>query len=118
MKPRRSSLVKLPGAESASVPIEKLTNYCLSMTHPRGRHKARVFLAVFSASSQDAEALRESLLKAAQTGDAVKGITDQYGTRYIIDFEWQHKERTGMIRSSWIVKTGGTSPAFLTCYVL
>jgi hypothetical protein len=110
--------MKLPDGEFALVPIEKLRDYCLSRTHSRGRHKARVFLSVFSASAADAEELRTSLLEAARTQNAIKGTTDQYGTRYIIDYEWHRKDRKGMIRSSWIIKTGESRPLFLTCYVL
>lgn len=37
--------MKLPNGDRAVVDIVKLTDYCLSTTHPRGRHKARVFAA-------------------------------------------------------------------------
>jgi hypothetical protein len=33
-----------PHAESAVLDIRKLEDYCLNPSHPRGRHKARVFL--------------------------------------------------------------------------
>lgn len=35
--------MKLPNADRAVVGLAKLRDYCLSPTHPRGRHKARVF---------------------------------------------------------------------------
>ncbi len=37
----------LPNAENAQIPIKKLKDYyCLNENHPKGKHKARVFLAV------------------------------------------------------------------------
>jgi hypothetical protein len=38
--------MKVPNAERAIVEIEKLRDYCLSESHPRGKHKARVFASV------------------------------------------------------------------------
>lgn len=35
--------MKLPNGEGAIVELAKLRDYCLSQSHPRGRHKARVF---------------------------------------------------------------------------
>lgn len=37
--------MKLPNGQAAVVEIEKFREYCLSSDHPRGRHKARVFLS-------------------------------------------------------------------------
>lgn len=54
--------MKLPGGENAVVPIEKLTDYCLSVDHPRGKHKARVFQAVCGLDAGHAETLRDALL--------------------------------------------------------
>jgi hypothetical protein len=48
----------LPGADRAVVDIVKLRYYCLSPTHPRGRHKARVFAATVGLAAADAEELR------------------------------------------------------------
>jgi hypothetical protein len=35
--------MRLPGAECARIPTDKLVRYALDPDHPRGRHKARVF---------------------------------------------------------------------------
>jgi hypothetical protein len=56
-------------------------------------------------------------MEAAVTEDATLGASDQYGIRYIIDFELMRDERTGKIRSAWIVRIGETAPRFVTCYV-
>jgi hypothetical protein len=36
-------MTRLPNGNRAIVDGQKPTDYCLSPTHPRGRHKARVF---------------------------------------------------------------------------
>jgi hypothetical protein len=53
--------MKLPNADHAIVEIEKLRDYCLSTPHPRGRHKARVFLTALGISASDAEELRSAI---------------------------------------------------------
>jgi hypothetical protein len=46
--------MRLPNGDQAIVEIVKLRDYCLSPTHPRGRHKARVFAAVLGLTDKDA----------------------------------------------------------------
>ena len=110
--------MKLPSSEDAIVELAKLRDYCLSQSHPRGRHKARVFLSVLAMTAADAEELRTALLNAAREGNAVPGASDLYGIRYIIDFELKRSEKAASIRSSWIVLTGESAPRFVTCFVL
>ena len=110
--------MRLPSGETAIVEMEKLRDYCLSPRHPRGRHKARVFLSVLGIGADGAEELSAALIEAALHGDATLGTTDKYGVRYIIDFELTWSFRTAMIRSSWIIPANEISPRLLTCYVL
>ena len=51
--------MKLPNAERASIAIEKLRDYCLNADHPRGKHKARVFLSALGLTSEHAEWLQD-----------------------------------------------------------
>lgn len=51
---RQGFAMKLPGAERAIVDIRKLSDYCLSPEHLRGRNKARVFAATLGLTSADA----------------------------------------------------------------
>lgn len=108
----------LPNGEAATVEIEKIRDYCLSPRHARGRHKARVFLSVLGMTAADSRELRGALIDAALKRDAILGTSDQYGTRYIIDFEFTRGGRAAEIRSCWIVRKGETAPRFVTCYVL
>jgi hypothetical protein len=110
--------MKMPGGSSAIVEIEKIRDYCLSRRHPRGRHKARVFLSALGMTFADAEELRAALLGAAEKEDAERGTSDQYGIRYIIDFEIIRGERAARVLSCWIILRDETVPRFVTCYVL
>ena len=110
--------MKLPGGASAIVEIAKLRDYCLDSQHPRGRHKARVFAAVLGLEQPDAEFLRGALLDAAREGDAVAGVSDQYGERFTVDWQLSRDDRRARIRSAWIVLRGQTTPRLTSCFVL
>lgn len=110
--------MKLPNAHRVVIEAEKVRAYCLSETHPRGRHKARVFLAALGLRANDWEELNNALLVAAQSEKAAPGVSDFYGDRYIIDFEMKRGEKAAVVRSCWIIRSGETVPRFVTCFVL
>ena len=110
--------MRLPGAEFAVVDIAKLRDYCLNQSHPRGRHKARVFAAALNLGQSDAELLREELLRAAREADATEGDADPYGQRYILDFELALKGRRAVVRSAWIIRHGEGFPRLTSCFVV
>jgi hypothetical protein len=110
--------VRLPNAEQAIVDITKLRDYVLSDMHPRGRHKARVFLSALGLTAAAGDELQNLLLQAARTGDAVEGTSDEFGTRYTIDFEIVRSGKRARVRSSWIVPIDNGRPRMITCYVL
>src|SRR2546421_12536246 len=94
-------LMKLPSGERAVVDIAKLRDYCLNADHPRGRHKARVFAAALGLTPGDAAALRDTLMQAAQTEEAVVTDQDQYGQRYVLDFTMVTTAGQALVRSCW-----------------
>lgn len=108
----------LPGGENAVVDRTKLTEYCLAEHHPRGKHKARVFSSVLGLTAKNAELLRAALLRAAASGSATPVAQDQFGTRYMIDFEMKGPSGTGMVRSTWIIRIGESTPRLTSCYLL
>jgi hypothetical protein len=110
--------VKLPNAEQALVDIVKLRDYALSTSHPRGRHKARVFQAALGLTAADAGELRAALLESAITGDAVPGASDEFGTRYTVDFELIRSTKQALVRGSWIIRVDDGLPRLTSCYVL
>ena len=54
--------MRLPGAAEATVPTDKLVRYALDPTHPRGRHKARVFASALGIRTQDWRYLHDQIL--------------------------------------------------------
>jgi hypothetical protein len=110
--------MKLPNAERAVVEIEKIRDYCLSTSHSRGRHKARVFAAALGLTSEDADVLRSALLNAAKTGEAQPAEEDEYGKRFTVDFSMKHYGNEAVVRSSWIIRIGDDFPRLTSCYVL
>jgi hypothetical protein len=110
--------MKLPNAEAAIVDIRKIRDYCLSKEHPRGKHKAQLFEDALGIFARHSEELRIALLRAALKEDATLGASDQYGTRYIIDFELERDGKTARIRSCWIILKSEIEPRFVTCFVL
>ena len=110
--------MKLPGGDRAEVDPRKLSDYCLSNTHPVGKHKAAVFLAALGLTAADAPSLQELLLRAAIEGEADFERGDEFGERYRLDFEVPTSSGRAMLRSAWIVRSGEDFPRLTTCYVL
>jgi hypothetical protein len=52
-------MVYLPHRERAVLDLRKIEDYCLNPQHPRGRHKARLFLEALGIQRTDAPWLRE-----------------------------------------------------------
>jgi hypothetical protein len=102
------------------VEIAKLRDYCLSETHPRGKHKARVFRSRLGLTAADAELLRQTLSDAARDrrGELRPTDSDEYGQRYVLDFEMITAAGTATIRSAWIVLAGQDVLRLSSCYVL
>lgn len=110
--------MKLPGGTDATVDIAKLRDYCLDPHHPRGRHKARVFLSALGLLQSDADFLRAALQKAAREEDAVLGEADDFGVRYTVDFSLTRGDREARVSSSWIILRGESAPRLTSCFVL
>ncbi len=108
----------LPNANSAVVDLAKLRNYCLDPHHPRGRHKARVFREVLGLTIDDAEWLQLKLLEGIQNHFAEKQETDDFGSRWRVDLALRRQEKSVMVRTAWIVKTGEEFARLITCWVL
>jgi hypothetical protein len=110
--------VKVPNADRAVVDIRKLTDYCLSHEHPRGKHKARVFLSALGVTSAHAGEVRDALLQKVRSEDCIIAAVDEYGSRYIVDFTYARGDREAMVRSTWIIKAGEDIPRLTSCFVL
>jgi hypothetical protein len=110
-------MAKLPNPENAVVETRKLRDYCLSPEHPRGRHKARVFASALGLTVDDSQELRRALLAAALSEEALVAEEDQYGQRYMLDFEMSTEMGSAVVRSGWMVRSGEDFPRFISCWV-
>jgi len=110
--------MKVPNADRAIVDIQKLTGYCLSYEHPRGRHKARVFQSALGVTAINAAEILDLLLRMVKSEDCAMGLTDEYGTRYTVDFAYTRGTKQATLRSIWIIKAGEDTPRLTSCFVL
>jgi len=92
---------KLPNPDKALIDIDKLSGYCLNSEHQDGQHKARVFKSALSLGT-----------------DAIPTKRNEYGQKYVIDFEINHSDKMAKIRSAWMVRNNENFPRLITCYVL
>ena len=98
--------------------MQKLRGYCLNPDHPRGKHKARVFASALGLTVEDSEELRQALLTAAISSEAIPLEEDEYGQRYVLDFEMSTETESATVRNGWIVRRGEDFPRFTSCWVL
>jgi ribosomal protein L16/L10AE len=75
--------LRLPDGDRGIVDVRKLEDYCLSPEHPRGRHKARVFLEALGLTRNDANWLRSMLLEAARR-DAARQLETDASFRHLL----------------------------------
>lgn len=108
----------LPHGDRAILDVRKLREYCLSPTHPRGRHKARVFRQALGLRQDDAEWLRNALLEVAAEGEAMSIAVDAWGTQWRLDVALRRHHKTAVVRTVWLVRTGDELPRFVTCWVV
>ena len=110
--------MRLPNGRRAVIDQQKIVEYCLSPEHDEGKHKATLFHDLLGLTLQDAPRLHAALRQAAAHGEALPGIGDRYGQRYVIDFEMTGPGRRAVVRSAWIVCTGEVVPRLVTCYIM
>ncbi len=96
--------MNLPYAENAELDLRKLTEYLLDPDHKDGRHKARLFAAALELTMDDAGVLRDALLAAVKIEEARFGKFDRFGQRYTVDFLFEWKGKSAIIRSGWIIE--------------
>ena len=110
-----STVVKLPNAEFAKVPPEKLRDYLISPTHSIGRYKAAFFRSL--GYDQDGyEALAADLRTLLEDDAETMNITE-YGIKYSISGSITGPNgRSANVVSVWIILTGEDVPRFVTAY--
>ncbi len=110
--------MKLPNAEAAIVPEEKITGYLLSKTHRDGRHKAAFFLG-FGFTPEAWRTLAVALSKHAADHEVASAENTPFGIRYVVEGTIATPSgRAPSIRSVWFLESGQEVPRFVTSYPL
>src|SRR3981189_1920164 len=116
MRSQSAAMTKrLPRGDQAILDIRKIEDYCLNPSHPRGRHKARVFREALGLQRSDAGWLPDVLLKAAGSDEASQVTVDTWGTHWRLDAAIRRHGKSVVVRTIWIVRTGESAPTFVTC---
>ena len=110
--------MKLPNGERADLGT-KLEDYSLNASHRDGRHKARVFAAVLGITLDNRQLLRDALLRAAATSEAVESRGDNgFGEIFLLRFPLTTDRNTATVLSVWIIRRGEDFPRLTTCYIV
>ena len=108
--------MKLPNADRAIIPQEKLRDYLTSTAHPIGRFKAAFFrtLGYTEVNWQDLDtALRAQHLPL----DAKEETATVYGRKFTITGTFKGpSEVEAIVTSVWVIRTGEDIPRFVTAY--
>jgi hypothetical protein len=108
----------LPNASAAFIDLNKLRDYSLNLQHDRGKHKARLFLAILGLSADDAEILAALIRAGIQSHNAELGTSDEHGQRYCVDCPITWNQTTAIVRTTWIIRPIESFPRLTSCYIL
>lgn len=105
--------MRLPRAERATIPTDKLVRYALSREHPRGRHKARVFAPALGITAAEWRYLHDQILEAVRDAPVRSTRITPFGVAYevVVPVDGLNGA-TQPVVTTWIV--AGDSPPRLT----
>lgn len=110
--------MKLPNAQSATIPERKITHYLLNPAHPAGGSKAAFFLQ-FGFTAGDWQELAGALFRHAQDNEVTETEGTPYGIRYLVEGPMAAPDGTSLnIRSAWYIDPGSDAPRFVTAHPL
>ena len=107
--------MKIPNADNAVIPIEKLRDYILSPVHPVGRFKSAFFRGLGYAP--DACERLEMDIRSLLTAEAAIAEVTRFGSKYLVSGVLNGPNgRSGRIITVWIILSGQGYPRFVTAY--
>jgi hypothetical protein len=111
--------MKLPNAQSATVPERKVTHYLLNPAHPAGGSKATFFLR-YGFTVAEWQRLAEALLRHARENEVAAVEQTAHGHRYVVDGPLTAPDGSRLnVRSAWYINPGGGGIArFVTAHPL
>jgi len=107
--------VKLPHGDEAVVPLEKITEYLLSDSHPDGKIKA-AFFKRFGFHRDEPQILEHALLHLARTVEMTEVIF-RYGRKYA-GIGWLNcpDGRRVPVVTVWVLRDNQPPPFLVTAY--
>ena len=110
--------MKLPNANLAKVPEQKITRYLLNPSHPAGGSKAAFFLR-FGFTVANWQGLAEALLTHARENEVAATEQTPHGTRYVVDGPLATPGGASLnVRTAWYISPGDNAPRFVTAHPL
>lgn len=108
--------MRVPNADKAIIPPEKLRDYLLSSSHPVGWFKVAYFNEL-GYSAENWERLEHYLRKQILSNNAVEIEGFSYGKKFVItEYLVTPSEKTVKISTVWVILTGESIPRFITAY--
>jgi hypothetical protein len=108
--------MKLPNADRAIIPIEKLVGYCLNPEHPKGKHKARVFQSALGITRENVDYLYDLVRQAAIAGEVVQERSTPFGQEFKVDWTVPGFDQV-RLRTLWIIASESTIPQLVSAFI-
>ena len=107
----------LQAAESAEVPLQKLSGYALNAEHPTGGHKARRVKAALGFVAKDSQMVADMIKSALSAHPAVDGPRNAWGATFYVDVPLTGPAGSAIVRTAWIIESGKEVPRMPSFYV-
>jgi hypothetical protein len=108
--------MKVPHADEALVPKQKVVEYLLSTTHRDGRSKA-TFFARFGFSAATSDVFAEALRRHVAEHHVVEVEETQFGTSYVVEGALVAPDgRLPVVRVVWFIEVRNAVPRLVTAY--
>lgn len=110
--------MKLPNRKNATIKREKLTNYLLSLTHEKGKSKAKFFRGLGFNEANIVE-FEQALLKIGQSNEVIEvdKTSSGYVIKYVIDgLLTSPSGKLVKVRTIWGIKSGEGIPELISAY--
>ena len=110
--------MRLPGAERATIPTDKLVRYALNPDHPVGKHKARVFASALGIRNQDWRYLHDQILAALTDAPVRSTRITPFGVAYevVVAIDGLNGATLPVV-TTWIVEVPDAPPRLTTTWV-
>ncbi len=110
--------MKLPFADEAEVPGEKIVLYLLNPEHRAGKGKAR-FFASRGFAADNWEKLADTLRQHARDHEITKEEATPLGVRFVVEGDMTMPDgAVAGVRAVWFIERGERAPRLVTAYPL